>query len=127
MTDSEKVRAIRSFFDLSMEQFGTKLGISGSAISLMESGKNNVSPRIKINIVSVFNVNPEYFSKDDAPMFAPNSRREEIAAFMGRLTTGPEDFKTRLISVLANLNESQWELLADMADKLVAEKKEDRE
>lgn len=125
MTDNEKVRAIRLKMDLSMDKFGALLGVSGTAISLIESGKNNVSDRIKVNIISVLGVNPEYFKADNVPMFPPRTRKQEIASFFREVENAPEDsIKSRLIQVLAELDESQWQLIADMAKKLTEKEKD---
>ena len=54
-------------------------------------------------------------------MFVARTREEEIAVFMGEVLDGPNNFKKRLISVLANLDEDGWELLEAMALKLAEE------
>ena len=45
---------------------------------------------------------------------------------MGELIDGPNNFKKRLVSVLANLDEDGWQLLADMAEKLAREAEEEQ-
>lgn len=57
-------------------------------------------------------------------MLKPVSRDVEIASFMGDVMRGEDgDFRRRLISVLAKLDSSEWELLEKMALKLAAESK----
>lgn len=58
-------------------------------------------------------------ARGDGDMFVQLSRDEEIADFVGSVI-GDEDaiFKRRFISMLSKLNESQWELLEQMVNKL---------
>ena len=120
MTDNEKIRAIRTSLNLSMEQFGARLGVSGTAISLIESGKNNVSARMKTSIISILGINPEYFDSDNEPIFAPKTRREEIAEFFGDLeASDPNDFRTSLVSVLAELGPEEWKILESITRRLI--------
>ena len=61
-------------------------------------------------------------------MGKPMSRDQEIAAFMGDvMASETDDFRRRLMAVLAKLDVAEWELLEKMALKLAAEyKKEDQ-
>ena len=59
-------------------------------------------------------------------MFLQRSREEEFAAFFGDILSGEPDFKRRLISVLARLSSDQWEMLEDMANKLVEEMQKEK-
>lgn len=59
-------------------------------------------------------------------MFLQRSREEELAAFFGDILSGEPDFKRRLISVLARLSSDQWEMLEDMANKLVEEMQKEK-
>ena len=53
-------------------------------------------------------------------MFVPKTRSQEIADFVGGVLKGEDDnFKRRFISVLARLDESDWEIIEKMALKLV--------
>ena len=59
-------------------------------------------------------------------MFIKLTRDEEMAKLTKQLLNEEEDsFKNRLISVLANLTDQQWEVLAEVAEKLSNEKAND--
>ena len=52
-------------------------------------------------------------------MFKPLSRSETIAGFAGELLKTEEDsFKRRLIELLAELDDAEWEMLERLAKKL---------
>lgn len=120
---NERVRELRKALGLTLAKFGEALGVSNQAISMIESGKNAVTDRMVKAMVHEFNVSEAWLREGAGEMFQPRTRRDEIAAFMGDLLSGPEDFKTRLISVLANLDDAQWALLADMAEQLAETEK----
>lgn len=123
LTTAERIKELRTMLGLSMEKFGDLLGVTKTAISLLESGKSALSNQMARSIIREFNVSEAWLREGAGEMFQPRTRRDEIAAFMGDLLSGPEDFKTRLISVLANLDDAQWALLADMAEKLAETEK----
>lgn len=118
-----RLKTLRKYLKLSQEEFGAKLGVTGAAISRIESGANTLTEQNIRIIVREYGVSEAWLREGAGEMFQSRTRRDEIAAFMGDLLSGPEDFKTRLISVLANLDDAQWALLADMAEKLAETEK----
>lgn len=54
-------------------------------------------------------------------MFVQRSRDEELAAFFGDVLSGEPGFKQRFLAVLSRLDEAEWKLLEQMADKLTEE------
>ena len=59
-------------------------------------------------------------------MFVELTRDEQIASFIGSIQANVDDsFKKRFISMLAALDESEWELLENMALKLYKDKEKD--
>lgn len=109
---------------LTKTDFARKLNITPQFISRLILGTSNPSERTLIDIADKFCVNEEWLRTGEGPMKIERTRADEIATFMGDLLDSPPSFKQRLVSVLASLNEGQWELLEDMANKLVEEAKE---
>lgn len=88
----------------------------------MCSGTTGLSDRTIIDICSKFRVNEEWLRFGEGEMFVPQTREEEIEAFFATISEAPmDDFRRHLVSVLAKLSVDQWELLADMAQKLADE------
>ena len=119
---NERVKEVRKNYGLTMETFGDRLGVAKSTISGIESGARNLTEQMIKAICREFNVNEHWLRTGEGEMTLTLSRRESIAAFMGELMKEEEDsFKVRLFDVLADLNEEEWQLLADLAKRLAAE------
>lgn len=126
-----RLKNLRKYLKLSQEEFGAKLGVTGAAISRIESGSNILTEQNIRIIVREFNVSETWLRTGEGEMFRTRSRDEEIAAFIGSITLRNDpgdDFKRRLIHVLARLSVEDWRLLEDLADRLAeeAEKEKDR-
>jgi len=60
MTVNERIKELRISQGLTMEQFGERIGIKRSSISLIESGKNNQSDQTIMLICREFGYNEEW-------------------------------------------------------------------
>lgn len=119
----ERIKAVRKALGLTQQAFADQLNIKQNTVAVYELGRIAPSDRTISDICRIWNVSEAWLREGAGEMFQPRTRRDEIAAFMGDLLSGPEDFKTRLISVLANLDDAQWALLADMAEQLAETEK----
>ncbi len=80
MTQGEKVRQIRKFLGFTMEKFGGRLGVTKTAISLIESGKNNLTDANIKSICREFNVNEAWLRTGEGEMFQDVLPDDEVAA-----------------------------------------------
>lgn len=120
---NERLRKLRRELDLTQQKFADRLGVKRNTVGQWECGINSLTDQVIIAICREFNVNEEWLRNGTGEMFITQTRDEQIATFIGEIQLSEDDsFKRRLISVLANLKEEQWELLAEIAEKLVNEK-----
>ena len=122
---NERISVLIAEIGITKTAFANKLKVSQSFVSQICSGNSGVSDRTVVDICDKFNVNETWLRFGEGSMFVERTREEEIAMFLGKVADGPNNFKKRLISVLANLDEDGWQLLADMAEKLAEEAKKD--
>ena len=106
--------------------FVDRLNVSQAFVSQMCSGKAQPSDRTIADICREFNVNETWLRTGDGEMFQRKTRDEELAAFFGDVLSGEPGFKRRFLAVLSRLDESEWKLLEQMADKLVAEAQKEK-
>ena len=120
---NERIKELRNALKMTMEKFGSALGVGKSAISDIEHGRNNVSAQL-INSICKTNwdgkyVNEEWLRTGAGEMFVNIDIEDEIAAMIAKIPNEPlGSFKRRLLGTLAGLSEDQWELLADIAERL---------
>ena len=123
MTENERIKVLRkSLPDYStLIKFATKIGVSDAAISQVETGKCNVSDRLRREICREFNVNEHWLRTGEGEMFRDMSAAEEIDRFIGDALADDKSFRAQLIATLAKLDDSEWVVLEAIAEKFVAE------
>ena len=113
-----RIIAIREHKKLNQEEFAKKIGVSRNFISLVETGKRNLSDRTISDICREFSVNEVWLRTGEGKMFVSLTRSQEIAEFVGKILKGDDDnFKRRFVAILAELDEAEWELIEKMAVK----------
>lgn len=71
MTQQERLKAIRKHYNLTMEKFGNRLGVTKMTISRLESGSNNLTEQMTKSICREFNVNEQWLKYGKGEMLAP--------------------------------------------------------
>lgn len=121
---NDRIAKVRKQLGYNQDVFSYKLGLTKNYISLVETGKRDPSDRTIKDICREFNVNENWLRTGEGDMFLPTDRHTEIAKFATDLFKGEKDsFKERLILALSKLNESGWETLENIVEK-IAEKKD---
>lgn len=121
----ERLKKLRKALDLTQQEFADRIGSKRNTVAKYETSANTPSAAVVSLICREFNVNEEWLREGTGEMFMKQSRNEQMAKLTKRLLNEEEDsFKNRLISVLANLTEEQWQVLADISEELINEKTE---
>ncbi len=119
----DRIRELRKVLNLTQEELGKRLGIKRNTIATYESGRNEPIDAVISLICREFNVNEEWLRNGTGEMFIEQTPDEEIAAFVGNLLKDEEDsFKRRLISGLAALDDTGWEVLEKFLDSIQKKK-----
>ena len=123
MEEGQRVRELRKELGLTLEKFGKPLGVTKTTISRIEKGGNAVTSQMLKSICREFNVNENWLRTGEGEMFKKLNRQQELAQLAATLFKEEEDsFKSRLIMALAQLNEKEWELLEEIAEKITKRK-----
>lgn len=124
MTIGERVKILRKELGLTLEKFGAPLGVQRSALSMIENDKSGIGDRTILLICREYGVSEEWLRDGVGEMFVPVTRNEKIARFAGELMKDETpDFRRQLVEILADLNDEQWDALADFAERLANIKK----
>lgn len=119
----DRILLIREKKELSQEEFGERIGVTKSTISLIERKLRNPSERVLRDICREFNVNEEWLRTGEGEMFIALNRTQQIAQLTADLFKGEKDsFKERLLLALAKLDENEWKVLEKIAEDLTKEK-----
>lgn len=119
MTQGEKIRALRKAKNLTLEKFGAPLGVGKTAISKIENDERGLTDQMIKSICREYGASEEWLRNGTGEMFVPMNRDEQISKFAGELIKEDDSFKKRLIEALSKLNEKEWELLEEIAKKLI--------
>lgn len=117
MTQGERVRSVRKAVDLTMEKFGARLGVTKTAISLIESDKNNLTDSNMRAICREFRVNYDYLVHGEGEMFdsLPGTVLDELC-----LQYGCDDEDRVIIEEYLKLDPDSRSVLKDYIRKIKA-------
>ena len=114
---NQRILFLRTDLDMSQTEFGERLGVSRGVINNIDRDVTEPKEAFLKLICKTFGVREEWLINGEEPVYESSSRRERIMTFAATL---PEDgFKTKLIDLLASLDESQWTALRIYAEKLL--------
>lgn len=120
---NERIKELRSILGYTQQVFADKLNIPRNNIAGYETGKRSPSDAVVSLICKEFNVNKEWLKTGKGEIFIPIDRQDQIAKLTADLFKSEKNsFKERLILALAGLDESEWEMLEKIAEKIAREK-----
>lgn len=133
MTQGERVKEVRKFKKMSMEQFGERLGVQKSAISKIEKGDRSLTEQMLKAICREFSINEEWLRTGDGEMPQKLSEDEEIADLVSDVLEDGKNnaFYGIILEIIRTYNElspGSQEVIRQFSEKLVenlSNKKED--
>ena len=123
---NERVKSLRAALHLSQEAFGKRLGVTGTAVSRMESGDRDVTEQMKLAIIREFNVQEEWLRNGTGEMFNELSQEEEVAYIVGQALPQAPDFIKDTFIALGKLSQDftpeDWQAVKKFIDALAGKK-----
>ena len=117
-----RIAAVIQASGLTKTAFAERLNVSQSFISRLAIGASVPSDRTIVDICREFGVNERWLRTGEGEMLMHLSREEEIMRFAATVIRDPSsEFQRRFVSVLARLTPEQWQLMEQMARKLLQE------
>ncbi len=116
----ERIRKIRKELDLTQQEFASKIGTSQNVLANYETGRRNPSASVINNICKTFHVNETWLRTGEGEMYIPINVENQLTEWAGKVfSERDESFKERFVAMLMDLSEDKWELLEEIARKLV--------
>lgn len=101
MTQGERVKEVRKSNNLTMEKFGVRLGVTKTAISLIESGKNNLTDaNIKL-ICTEFGINEKWLRTGEGDMTIETTQEERFATNIAKLQRTDDETIIKWVDAIA--------------------------
>lgn len=130
---NERVRELRKALGMTLEVFGSKIGIKKSSLSQIENGINNLTEQTILLICKEYNVNESWLRTGEGEMFKALPEEDEVADIVsGLLEDGKNNpFFGIILEIMHTYNElspKSQEVLRDASAKLLEnlrKKKED--
>lgn len=125
MTQGERVKMVRDKAQLTMEQFGNRIGgVSKSTISNIENDNRNLTEHMLKSICREFDVNEKWLKTGEGDMPRKLSEEEEVAALVSDLLEDGRDnpFFGIILEIVQTYNElspASQKVLQEASKKLV--------
>ena len=110
----DRIMKIRQESGLTMEQFGQRIGISRSSISLIESGARSPTKQTLLSICREFGVSYDWLTRGEGEMKPPEDEDEAV----NRLMLSGTDFQKAVFRSMASLPPEAWACLRQFVDNL---------
>lgn len=125
MTLGDRIKKVRKSFDLTQQEFADRIGSKRNTVATYEIDRSTPSAAIISLICREFNINEDWLKMGQGEMFVKITRDEEIALSVEKMLKGKKSsFKNRLISVLSDLSEHEWEILEKRLKEILATREE---
>lgn len=127
-TIEDRILMVREKLELSQEEFGERIGVTKSTISLLERKLRNPSERVIRDICREFNINEDWFRNGtggEENMFINITPQEKAYNHFGYIMENAASSKKAALSVLLemlyNVSDEQWELLMKQFEEIKKE------
>lgn len=100
----ERIKLIRKRKNLSQEEFGSRIGITRSSVSLLESGRNSPSEQTIMLICKEFGVNEVWLRTGeggDENMFTKIDEDDRYSLNLGKLSVTENQLARNMLNAIA--------------------------
>lgn len=117
---NDRLRKIREESKLGMREFAERLGMSHSAISLLENGKRNPSSQFIKSVCREFNISEEWLKTGKGEMYSLEGSLKKKADQAAQLYgMDPDSFQYRLLTELLELSEEELSAVEDFMKRII--------
>ena len=110
---------------LTKTEFAKRLGLSQSHVSRICNGESSPSDRTIADICREFGCDEVWLRTGEGETFRQETRQELIMRFAVQTVKGSNEFRKALVAMLATLDDSEWDGLEKLLDKMLEQYKKD--
>ena len=113
----ERIKAIRTHYGLTQQEFANKLGLKRNSVANYEIGRNTPLDPIITSICREFNVNEVWLRTGEGGqdnMFTKISDEDDYSICLAKLTTEENEIIRNTVKYLANANPDKLKVWAEV-------------
>lgn len=119
---NKRIKMVRKSKGLTLEKFGERIGITASACSTIENGKNNASDQTIRSICREFNVSERWLRTGEGEMYNAVDEDEEISNIMTAISAN-DPVMVRILKAYWHLTPDERRAFQHFVDNVVEEYK----
>ena len=101
---NERLKEIRKSNNLTLEEFGKRLGVTSAAISRLEKGNRNITEQMVLAICREFDINENWLRTGEGKMYRPANPDDRYASNIGKLQRTDNETLMRWVNAIAETN-----------------------
>ena len=128
MSIGERIRQIRKARGLTLDKFGERIGFGKGAVSMMESGKSNVTNQTVLSICREFGIREEWLREGVEPMHkseADSSQNDTDLIERVAKKYGLDETEQHILELYLTLGPEGRELVKQYAAKMIRDALDD--
>lgn len=114
---NERIKQLRKDLSLTQDEFGAKIGIGKSSVSMLESGKNSPSPQTIQLICQQFHVRRQWLVEGIGPIYMETTDDDVL---IDQVLFGTDEFVKAFVKGVAK-TPGGWEALRQIVEAVHAE------
>lgn len=115
MTEGERIKQIRKENQMTLEQFGKKVGVAKTTISRIENGVNNVTEQMRKSICREFRVDPIWLATGEGESAIDQS--VELIEMLDKLLHNESKLAKTMFKMFAQYTLEDWKDLERIVSK----------
>jgi len=119
VTEHERIIEVRKNISLTQEEFGKRIGVTRAAVSNIESGNRGVTDQMRRSICREFGISEEWLRNGTGNMYDNVEKSARLMEWAVDIMKEKDDsIKKKVVNLLMSLNESDWDLIAELAKRI---------
>lgn len=114
----ERIKELRKQLKINQSEFGSRIGISRDTIANIEGNRIEIKDIYVLSICKEFNVNEDWLRTGDGEMFNQFDDDEELAAIVGRVLAGEDEFRKALYRQIGTCDQKYIDMLKEFVENI---------
>lgn len=116
----DRIKQLRQTLGLSMEDFGSKIGVGKSAISRIEAGVNGTTEQTLRSMCREFGASYLWLTTGEGPMFENGGDVAALHVMVDQVMASENERVKQIFKNLGDFTEDDWRQVNAVLDKLLA-------